>query len=369
MNRLGTSCILILLLCCTNTFLWACTDFRIKASDGTVIIARSMEFALDLRSNLRSSNRGRTFNTPAPNGQAGLSWKAKYGYVFLDGLNVDMAIDGVNEKGLSFEALYLPGLAQYQPVPAGQNDKALPYLNFGDWVLSNFDSVDQVRSALPTIFVFTNKLPGMGDMVFPLHFSIFDASGKGIIVEYVHGKLNIHDNKIGVLTNSPSYNWHITNMNNYVHLLPVNPNPIKTTNGLTFAATGQGFGMIGLPGDISPPSRFVKIATLLRVVMPSNNAEAALNLAEHVINNVDIPLGLAREPEKGNYTDELTQWIVFKDLTNKVFYYRTYVDPSLRKVALKQINFAENAPRLKMPIASKEFILDVTEQFLKNTLN
>src|SRR5687767_5573438 len=92
----------------------ACTDFRLTAQDGTILIARSMEFALDLKSNLRSSPRNREFKALAPSGKTGFSWKAKYGYVYLDGLNVDMATDGMNEQGLSFEALYLPGLAEYQ---------------------------------------------------------------------------------------------------------------------------------------------------------------------------------------------------------------------------------------------------------------
>lgn len=342
---------------------WACTDFKVTAKDGTVMITRSMEFALDMKSNVRTSNRGRSFTTTAPDGKPGMHWKAKYGYVFLDGMDVDMAVDGMNEKGLSFEALYLPELAQYQTVPSGKDAEALPYFNFGDWVLSNFDSVDQVRQALSTVFVFSQKLPVLGDMVFPLHFSIYDATGKGIVVEYIGGKLTIHDN-MGVMTNSPTYDWHVTNLANYLHLSPVSPSPV-VANGVTYIANGQGFGMLGLPGDISPPSRFVKIATLLHVAIPQQDARSALNLAEHVINNVDIPLGLAREPSNGNATNETTQWVVFKDLTNKNLYLRTYGNLTLRRISLNQLDFSEKATRLKMPIASDAFIQDVTDQLMK----
>lgn len=135
--------------------------------------------------------------------------------------------------------------------------------------------------------------------------------------------------------------------------------------GITFAATGQGFGMIGIPGDISPPSRFVRIATMLRVVFPANDVLNALNLAQHVINNVDIPQGLAREPGQGQGTAELTQWVVFKDLTNKILYYRTYSNLSLRAVTLSKIDFTETAPRLKMPTANPEYIADYTNEFNK----
>jgi choloylglycine hydrolase len=342
----------------------ACTDIRVQAKDGTVIVARSMEFALDLHSSLRTSPRGRAFTSMTPGGKTGLSWKAKYGYVFLDGMGVDAVLDGMNEAGLSIEDLFMPDFAKYQTVPAGKDSQSLGYINFGDWVLGNFKTVDEVRAALPAIFVYAQLIPGQGNTVFPLHFSIFDKSGKGLIVEFVDGKLNMYDS-IGVFTNSPTYDWHKLNLLNYVHLSPENPAPIAV-KGISYGALGQGFGMVGLPGDVSPPSRFVRMAALLHVVVPANDAVSALNLAEHVINNVDIPLGLVREPQGNDYINELTQWVVFKDLTHGIFYYRTYTNLSLNAVDLGKLDFAENAPRLHMPIANAEKVNDLTSQFLQS---
>jgi len=340
----------------------ACTDFRVTAKDGTVLIGRSLEFSADLKSNIRTSQRGRVMTTTAPDGTPGITWKAKYGYLFLDGMDVDATVDGINEAGLSFGALYLPGFAEYQTVPTGQNKQALPYLLIGDWILANFKTVEEVRQALPTVFVFTTKIPGHGDMVFPLHFSVYDSTGKGIVAEYIGGKLEIHDNQVGVLTNSPNYDWHIKNLQNYAHLAPVNPKPV-VANGLTFAVNGQGFGMIGLPGDVSPPSRFVKIATLGTVAIQTDDAAGVLNLAEHMLNNVDVLRGEAREPTSGNYSNETTQWVVFKDLTHKIMYYRTYENMTLRGISLAKLDFSENAPRLKMPIVTGPYVLDLTNQF------
>lgn len=345
---------------------FACTDFRLTASDGTVLITRSLEFGLDLQSNLRTSNRNREFKLTGPNDKSGIAWKAKYGYVFLDGLQVDMTVDGLNEKGLSFEALYMPGFAQYQSVPAQGQPFALPYYLIGDWILSNFDSVDEVRQALSKVYVFKQKIPSLGDTFFPLHFSVFEASGKGIVIEYVGGELAVYDH-IGVFTNSPIYPWHVTNLKNYANLSPTNPAP-TVVNGITYAATGQGFGMLGLPGDVSPPSRFVKTAVLAHVAIPAANALDAVNLAEHIINNVDIPLGLVREPGQDNSTNESTQWVVFKDLTHKVFYYRTYHDLSLRSVSLEKLDFSEKNPRHIMPIKSIESVRDMTVEFLSKDL-
>jgi choloylglycine hydrolase len=344
---------------------YACTDFKMSAQDGSTLIARSMEFAADLKSNLRTSVRGRQFNEFAPNGKPALSWKAQYGYVFLDALNVDTTIDGMNEAGLSFEYLYLPGETQYQNIPAGHENQAMSYLRLGDWVLSNFKFVDEVRAALANVFIFTQTIPGMGDMIFPLHASIYDATGKGIVVEFVNGKMNVYDNQVGILTNSPTYDWQVINLREYVNLSPWTPSPV-VIGSLVFSATGQGSGMKGLPGDSSPASRFSKIAAMKASVYQARNAAEALNLAQHIINNVDIPAGFVRARNKDKTSFETTQWTIFKDLTNKVFYYRTYSDTTLHSVILSQIDFSEAAPRLKMPIADNQVILDITKQFLQS---
>src|SRR3990167_11140757 len=100
-----------------------CTSFRLTAKDGTVLITRSMEFGMDMKSELRTSPRDRAFTTEAPDGKPGLSWTSKYGYLFFGSLGVDAASDGMNEAGLSFEALYLPGYAKYQTVPDNHDNQ------------------------------------------------------------------------------------------------------------------------------------------------------------------------------------------------------------------------------------------------------
>jgi choloylglycine hydrolase len=343
----------------------ACTDVAVIAQDGTAMIARSMEFALDLKSNLRTSPRGRVFNQVAPDGKPALSWVTKYGYIYLDGDNYDAAVDGMNEAGLSFEALYLPGETQYQALTPQQTNHGIGYINLGDWILGNFKTVAEVRAALPTIVVYSELLSGLGTTVFPLHFSVYDPSGKGIVIEFIKGEMKVYDNTVGVLTNSPGFDWHVTNLRNYINLSPWTPNPIIVGN-LAFMATGQGSGMRGLPGDISPPSRFVKMAVMKGATYPAKNKVEALNIAQHILNNVDIPAGYVRGKDKDQTVIETTEWVVFKDLTNKVFYYRTYNDTALHQVNLSEIDFSPNAARLKMPISSEQTIVDMTKQFLNS---
>ncbi len=362
LSRLTTLFLSSLVLFQTN-FSNACTDFRLTAQDGTVLVTRSLEFGIDLKSNLISSPRGTAFASKTPNGKDGLIWKSKYGYLLVDGLNMGIAADGINEKGLSFEYLYLPGDTTYQTVPVGKDNQAIPYYYFGDWILGNFSTVDEVKQALTTIYVFSQKMPNGPDIIFPVHAAIYDSSGKSIVVEFVNGKMHIHDNNVGVLTNSPTYDWQISNLRNYVYLSPYTPNPV-TINGIMFPVTGQGAGAHGLPGDVSPPSRFVKTNYLIKTAMPAKDANSLLNLAQHIINNFDIPYGLARAKDSsGKDKMESTQWVVFKDLTHKVFYYRTYSDLTLHAVALNQVDFSEGAEKRKMLLVNNQVVLDMTKQF------
>lgn len=362
MNKLT----ILLFAMAVTIFMWAnsshaCTDFRLTAKDGTILITRSMEFATDMQSNLRSSNHGRQVTALSPDGKPSLSWKVKYGYLSLDGLGQDIALDGINETGLTFEYLYLPGETQYQAVPADKFAQALPYYLLGDWILGNFKTVDEVKQALPNVFVYAGTFPSLGDIIFQAHAAVYDASGKGIVIEFVNGKVNVYDS-IGIMTNSPTYTWQVTNLRNYLNLSPYNPKPL-TVNGLTYTSTGQGSGMVGLPGDVSPPSRFAKIAFMATAIYPAESLSDLLNQAEHLINNVDIPAGLARSLDNGKESSDITQWVVFKDITHKVLYYRTYNNMTLRAVSMSKVDFSDKAVRLKMPLAGNPTVIDMTAQF------
>lgn len=344
----------------------ACTDITIKANDGTVMVGRTLEFGSDLMSNIMTSPRGRVFKTTTPNGKPGLSWTSKYGYLFLDYFNLGYPVDGMNEKGLSFGYLYLPGYTQYPTVPKGKESRSVPYTTFADWILGNFSTVAQLKKALANINVYAQPLTVAGhqNFVFPLHAIVTDAQGNSIVIEFAKGKMQIYDDKLGILTNSPTFPWQLTNLKNYANLSPYSPKTI-IIDGYKYSGTGQGSGMFGLPGDTTPPSRFVKMTMLTKTALPVNDAMGALILAHHIINTVDIARGTVRG-EKGkseNSNDmETTQWTVFKDLKNRILYFTSYNNSTLQAIDMNKLDFSKNAPQLKMPVASKQIIMDATKQ-------
>jgi len=169
---------------------------------------------------------------------------------------------------------------------------------------------------------------------------VHDASGKSIVIEYVNGKLNIHDNPLGVMTNSPTFDWHMTNLRNYVNFSLVNVPPVQL-GSVTLTGFGQGTGMLGLPGDFTPPSRFVRAVAFSQSVLPSATGNDAVLQAFHILNNFDIPKGAAREREKdehGNIQADHTIWTSANDLKTKRFYFRTYENSQIRMVDLLKMN-------------------------------
>ena len=341
----------------------ACTIFRLKANDGNITIARSMEFGVNLDYDLILVPRNRPFVSPSPISKSGLRWTTKNGYAGVACMGMDFGVtDGMNDKGLSVSVLWYESDMQYQLVPTADSSKALAQAMFSDWALGNFSTVDEVRSATSKVKVFFYSDPDKMKMALTVHFIVYDAQGGCIVVEYDKGQCNIYDNPLGIMTNSPSLPWQYTNLRQYLGLENTNTIPVKA-GGFTFSPTGHGDGMFGIPGDYTPPSRFVRLAMFENFVNRQPDAASNLNLCQHVINTFTIPFGIIVDKDhKGDVVStESTQWVTFRDLTNRIFYFKTYENPTLRKLDLKNIDFSGKEIRRISMYGSQETIIDLTK--------
>lgn len=317
----------------------ACTNFLIEAEGNTFINGRSMEFSQPLGTQVVIQPRGDKIQADAPNNKSGMTWTSKFGYVTMIGLGLNRAVDGLNEKGLSFGALWQPD-SIYPKVDDSQPQNVIPLDLMGNYILGNFSTVEEVKQALPSIQVWGRIIPELG-MVPPLHFTVHDSSGKSIVIEFLNGKTEVFDNPIGVLTNAPEFPWHLANLRNYIRLTNQQAAAIKV-NGFEVHPAGQGAGFFGMPGDWTPPSRFIRAAFLSNYSFKGKTAESGVNIAAHILNTFDIPLGIVASDD-GKY--EFTQWIVIKDLNNLVFYYRAYENLIMKKIDLKTQDFKEGIER------------------------
>ena len=341
----------------------ACTVFRLKAADGSIVVSRSMEFAFDLKYDAIVVPRNKTYVSPAPVGKEGLSWTTRYGYVGISNFGMEYGLsDGMNEKGLAVGLLWFETDMQWQNVAPGEMKRALAQGMVGDWILGNFTSVEEVRREIRNVKVFNYTDPRTG--ISPtVHFIVYDAQGGCIVIEYEDGMCSIYDDPLGIMTNAPRFPWQLANLRQYVAMTNEKPGPFQQS-GLTFPATGHGSGMFGLPGDLTPPSRFVRLGVLTRFVDMQPDAERTLNLAQHIINTFDIPLGLITDtlPDKKTVLKETTQWVTFRDLTRHILYFRTYVNQNLRKIDLNRIDFSGTQVQRIPMFGTPEVIVDVTDQ-------
>jgi choloylglycine hydrolase len=185
---------------------------------------------------------------------------------------------------------------------------------------------------------------------------VYDRSGKCIVIEPINKKLVYYKDALGVITNSPAFDWHMTNLRNYISLNPENVDSVKffgkEIDGL---ALGAGNGMLGLPGDFTPPSRFVRAAVFSTTVVKPKNAREGIKEIFHILNNFDIPKGSVME--KG--TPDYTLFTVARDPQSLSYYYRTYDDQTMRVVHMNDFNM-NGSKLLKLSTAGEQKFIDMS---------
>jgi len=296
----------------------ACTAVDIIAADKTVIAGRTMEWAFDMKWTLKSFPKGTEMSLTAPPELGLPANKAATKYAVV-GVSAEIipggaVLEGQNEAGLGMSGNFLPGFTQYQTVTK-DDTSYVSVLDFGEWALGMHGSVADIRAALPKTKVWYDPSLPSGPTPPWIHLVFTDLTGDSLVAEYVGGELKLHDNAASVLTNSPTYDWHLTNLRNYLSLstVGVSERQIGTAN---VTAIGQGGGMMGLPGDYTPPSRFVRAAFLRHNITEPKDGPEAIQAIGHILNTVDIPIGIAQSKDGDQIVSDYTQWVSIKDLTH-----------------------------------------------------
>lgn len=254
--------------------------------------------------------------------------------------NHPLLADGMNEKGLAIAGLNFPGYS-YLEKEMSDNKFNIPCHDFMLWILSNFETLEEVKDALPKVNLLdvqiNDKTPNP-----TLHYLISDKSGKSIVFEKTKEGMKIFDNPVGVLGNNPTFDWHLTNLRQYISIDTKQPENIKWSD-LELKSLGQGSGGLGLPGDFSAPSRFVRIAAARHFAM--ENAKDSLTIADffNILGHVAMIRGSVCT--KGNLND-MTVYSSCMDLENSTYYYRTYDNPSLSAIKLNDSNLEGDSIKL-----------------------
>jgi choloylglycine hydrolase len=295
----------------------ACSRVTWLGPDGMVITGRSMDWPYSFNSHLYAVPAGSTQD--GAGGVNSLTWTRKYGAIEVAGTTdpngpIDGVFDGMNEKGLVANLLYL-GESDFGPAPADDRPR-LSFAAWVDYVLTNFATVNEVVDAFtnPSIYIVPINF-GPGGAAHPtVHLSVTDASGDSAIIEYLDGKPVIHHGRqYQVMTNSPTYDEQLK--------LNAKWDDVDKTKEL--------------PGSIQSQDRFVRASYYLSKLPQTSDERQAVAGVFSVMRNVSVPWGVG-DPEHPNLSP--TYWRSVADSTNKIYYFESALSPNIVWLNLNDIN-------------------------------
>lgn len=295
----------------------ACTRAVYLGDNNDVITARSMDWKVDVATNLWVLPRGikRT-------GQAGphsLAWTARYGSVVATGYDVSTT-DGMNEKGLVANLLWL--VESEYPHEQGRRP-GLAISLWAQYMLDNFatvaEAIDAIRNEPYSIV--TDKVPGE-ERLATLHLSLSDASGDSAIVEYIGGRQIIHhDRGYQVMTNSPVFDQQLA----------------------LDAYWQQIGGTVMLPGTNRSADRFARARFYINAIPKSEDPVVALASVFSVIRNVSVPYGITT-PGEPNISS--TRWRTVADHKRRLYFFESALTPNTFWVDLNKADFSKETGKV-----------------------
>jgi len=302
-----------------------CTRLVYLGPNGNIITGRSMDWKLELATNLWALPRG--VHRTGQVGANSIEWTAKYGSVVATAYDI-CTTDGLNEAGLSANLLWLAE-SEYPG-----HDKGRPGLTIAAWaqyVLDNFATVAEAVDTLSSepFDVVTDGVPGQ-DRLATLHLSLSDATGDSAIVEYVGGKQVIHHSRDHqVMTNSPTFDQQLA-INAYWEQLG---------------------GTVMLPGTNRAADRFARASFYVNAIPKSEDPRIALASVLSVVRNVSVPFGIST-PGEPNISS--TRWRTVAHHTRKLYFFESALTPNVFWVDLRKLDFTEGAPVLKLDLGAGE---------------
>jgi len=260
------------------------------------------------------------------------SFKTKYAMIGMATVidNYPLYADASNEKGLSVAALNFPDNAYYKEVEEGKNN-ITPY-ELILWILGNFANIEELKKVINNINLI--NIPFKEDIqLTPLHWMI-SYENETIVLEQTKEGLKIYDNPIGVLTNNPEFSFHLTNINNYLNLTPDIPQN-RFSDEISLKIYGKGMGAIGLPGDNSSTSRFIRAAFNKTNSVCDEDEESSVSQFFHILDSVGVVRGTNVNTDA---IYDVTTYSCCINTTKGIYYYKTYTNNQITAIKMNESN-------------------------------
>ncbi|ERJ58876.1 linear amide C-N hydrolase [Sphingobacterium paucimobilis] len=318
----------------------ACTRVVYKGPNNTVITARSMDFSLEIAANMWVFPRG--IARDGATGTNTAKWTSKYGSVVTSSWDIAVS-DGMNEKGLVANMLWLVSSQYPKFEKDGKGKKGLAISLWAQYALDNFGTVAEAVQELrkEDFVVVTDFIPGT-DKFTTVHLSLSDANGDNAIFEYIDGKLVIHhDTSYTVMTNDPTFEEQLA-INKYWKTIP---------------------GNIFLPGTNKAVDRFVRASYYITAIPQTDNTRVAVAGAFSVIRQCSVPYGISTE---GFPNLSTTRWRTVSDQKNLVYYFEDALSPNAIWVDFKKLDFDKKANVKKLALDKNQIYAGETSMQFAN---
>lgn len=242
--------------------------------------------------------------------------------------------DAVNEKGLAMAALNFVGNAYYKK-PC-ENCDNIAHFELIPWILGQCADITAAKNLLEKINI--TDIP-FNESLSPalLHWIISDKNGSLTIEAVEHG-IKIYDNPVGVLTNNPTFPEQMQRLNDYMHLSVRNPEN-NFSKKLPLICYSRGMGSLGLPGDLSSSSRFVRAAFVKMNSVSENSEDDSVGQFFHILDTVNQPRGCC-ETDNGKF--EITVYSSCCNTNKGIYYYTTYSNRQISAVDMHKTDLNSN---------------------------
>ncbi|MBR0467456.1 choloylglycine hydrolase [Candidatus Saccharibacteria bacterium] len=302
-----------------------CTGVRFIDNNGGMYFGRNLDWSVPYGQKVVITPRGYKYNS-AFLGEMSMRGGAIIGMAIV-AENTPLYFDCANESGLAIAGLNFPGYAKYAEAAVDGKTNVAAY-EFPLWVVANFTTVEEVEKALKDTVIVAKPISEQYP-VSELHWIIGDKE-RSIVVEYTVNGMEIFQNDVDILTNQPGYGWHQENLRNYMNLFAQMPKEVKWGKA-KMTAFGSGSLMRGLPGDYYSPSRFIRVAYLNTHYPIKSTEEENVSRLFHTLTGVAMIDGAA---QMADGACEKTIYTGGYSTITKTYYYNTYEDPAIQKVAM-----------------------------------
>ncbi|APC97201.1 linear amide C-N hydrolase [Francisella frigiditurris] len=309
----------------------ACTEVFIH-KDNASVVGRTMDFPINIGIFTIGYNKGvhqvSSYMDKAYPDLKVAEWDVKYPFMGREIFSTGLLVDGANDQGLSASFLYLPG-TEYPKYDPSNKKAVLSFYDLVNYTLATSKDVNEALENISKYQIISSSVAVAPDIALkdaPLHFSLRDKFGNSAVIEFINGKINVYKGEEAgnVLTNYPTLPEQLKNLLNYNSLINYNKDEQKAKFGnipgfkLTIESSSLRdniASMVGIPGDYSPPSRFVRATYLEKNVPEMSYPQDYKYMMGHILNSVTVPYS----PEPNSTA---TQWQTIKDLNSNTISYK-----------------------------------------------